>query len=152
MKRNNIPLNFKEKNNSKISLYCSVAVLLLLFFCFHQLDYSLITKPETEAKESEQKEYAWLSPEGDIHSAEWGCHEMAAQWLCRELGIDSGYRICRDILVERGWCLIDDPYDSGRYFVTHKKDLTKKQKDFLYGYFLDMGMKKRAEEFVRDNA
>lgn len=54
--------------------------------------------------------------------------------------------------VERGWCLIDDPYDSGRYFVTHKKDLTKKQKDFLYGYFLDMGMKKRAEEFVRDDA
>ena len=52
MKRNNIPLNFKEKNNSKISLYCSVAVLLLLFFCFHQLDYSLITKPETEAKEA----------------------------------------------------------------------------------------------------
>ena len=62
------------------------------------------------------------------------------------------YRMCRDILVERGWCLIDDPYDSGRYFVTHKKDLTKKQKDFLYGYFLDMGMKKRAEEFLRDNA
>ena len=109
-------------------------------------------EPETEAKESEQKEYGWLSPEGDFHSAEWGCHEMAAQWLCRELGINSGYRMCRDILVERGWCLIDDPYDSGRYFVTHKKNLTKKQKDFLYGYFLDMGMKKRAEEFVKDNA
>lgn len=108
-------------------------------------------EPETEAKEPEQKEYGWLSPEGDFHSAEWGCHEMAAQWLCRELGIDSGYRMCRDILVERGWCLIDDPYDSGQYFVTHKKDLTKKQKDFLYGYFLDMGMKKRAEEFVRDD-
>ena len=60
--------------------------------------------------------------------------------------------MCRDILVERGCCLIDDPYDSGKYFVTHKKDLTKKQKDFLHGYFLDMGMKKRAEEFVRDDA
>ena len=36
-------------------------------------------EPETEAKESEQKEYGWLSPEGDFHSAEWGCHEMAAQ-------------------------------------------------------------------------
>lgn len=114
--------------------------------------YEEKNEPETEAKESEQKEYGWLSPGGDFHTAEWGCHEMAAQWLCRELGIDSGYRMCRDILVERGWCLINDPYDSGRYFVTHKKDLTKKQKDFLYGYFLDMGMKKRAEEFVKDNA
>lgn len=47
--------------------------------------------------------------------------------------------------------MVPDPYDSGQYFVTHKKDLTKKQKDFLYGYFLDMGMKKRAEEFVRDD-
>ena len=63
---------------------------------------------------------------------------MAAQWLCRELNIDSGYRMCRDILVERGWCLIDDPYDSGQYFVTHKKDLTKKAERLLiwilFGY------------------
>lgn len=95
-------------------------------------------EPGTEAKEPEQKEYGWLSPEGDFHPAEWGCHEMAAQWLCRELNIDSGYRMCRDILVERGWCLIDDPYDSGQYFVTHKKDLTKKTERLLiwilFGY------------------
>lgn len=52
MKKNNIPLNFKEQINSRISLFCSVAVLLILFVLIHQLDHSLITKPEKEAVEA----------------------------------------------------------------------------------------------------
>ncbi len=56
MKKNkNIPLNYKEKSNSRISFLCSVAVLLALIFFFHQMDYALIRKPAQEAAKAAEK-------------------------------------------------------------------------------------------------
>ncbi|MDD7220248.1 MAG: CapA family protein, partial [Clostridia bacterium] len=52
MKKNNIPLNFKEKSNSRISFFSSALVLLILFLLIQQIDYNLITKPEKEAAEA----------------------------------------------------------------------------------------------------
>ena len=49
MKKNNIPLNFREKINSRISLLCSIVVMVLLVLVIHQLDYTLIRKPQKEA-------------------------------------------------------------------------------------------------------
>lgn len=50
MKKNhNTPLNFKEKYNSRISFIGSCAVLVILLFLFHQIDYSMIRKPAKEA-------------------------------------------------------------------------------------------------------
>lgn len=34
------------------------------------------------------------------------------------------------------------------YIVTNMKNLTKQQKEFLYGYFMDMGDRFKAEQFV----
>ena len=68
MKRNeNIPLNFKERMNSKISLICSIAVLAVLCLFFHQLDYQVIQKPAIEAErkaklEKEKAEKAARTP------------------------------------------------------------------------------------------
>lgn len=60
MKKNdNIPLNYKERSRTRISLISSVAVLFVLFFLFYQMDYQLIRKPaEEEARriEEEQKQ------------------------------------------------------------------------------------------------
>ena len=57
MKKNkNIPLNLKEQINSRIGLICSIVVMILLVFVFHQLDYQIIQKPADQAaKEAEQK-------------------------------------------------------------------------------------------------
>ena len=52
MKRNNIPLNFREKTNTRISLLSSVVVLVILFLLVYALDYTLITKPQKEASET----------------------------------------------------------------------------------------------------
>ena len=52
MKKNNIPLNFREKINSRISLLCSIVVMVLLVLVIHQLDYTLIRKPQKEAAEA----------------------------------------------------------------------------------------------------
>lgn len=54
--RNNIPLNFKEKSNSKISLTASIIVLILFFALFRQLDYHLVQKPAKEAAIQEENE------------------------------------------------------------------------------------------------
>lgn len=52
----NIPLNFREKSNSRIAFICSVAVLAILVLLFRQLDYNLIQKPAEAAKrEAAQK-------------------------------------------------------------------------------------------------
>ena len=55
MKKNkNIPLNLKEQINSRIGLICSIVVMILLVFIFHQLDYQIIQKPADQAaKEAE---------------------------------------------------------------------------------------------------
>ena len=56
MKKNNIPLNFREKINSRISLLCSVVALIILVVIIHQLDYTLISKPQKEAVEAAELE------------------------------------------------------------------------------------------------
>lgn len=51
-KKDNLPLNLREKNNSKISLIASVVVLVLLCLVFNQMDYNMIRKPAAEAKKA----------------------------------------------------------------------------------------------------
>ena len=68
MKKNNIPLNFREKINSRISLLCSVVVLALLFLVIDRIDYTLLRKPEKEAAEAasleeQQKKEAAETPQ-----------------------------------------------------------------------------------------
>ncbi|MDO4308038.1 MAG: CapA family protein, partial [Eubacteriales bacterium] len=50
MKKNhNTPLNFKEKNNSRLSFIGSCIALIILLFLFNQMDYNMIRKPAIEA-------------------------------------------------------------------------------------------------------
>lgn len=55
-KRNNLPLNYKERSNSRISLICSMAALVILVFIFNQIDYNMIRKPAKQAAEAAQRE------------------------------------------------------------------------------------------------
>lgn len=54
-KKSNIPLNYREKSNSRISLLCSVIVLAVLVFLFYEIDYATIRRPAREAGEAAQK-------------------------------------------------------------------------------------------------
>ena len=56
MKKNNIPLNFREKINSRISLLCSAVVLVLLVLVIFQVDHTLISKPQKEAAQLEEQQ------------------------------------------------------------------------------------------------
>lgn len=68
MKKNNIPLNYKEKSNSRISFLISIVVLCVLVLLFHQLDNQLIRKPAQQAaklaqQKKQEEEEAANTPE-----------------------------------------------------------------------------------------
>lgn len=109
-------------------------------------------------------EFGWLSPTGDFLESPFGHHEESAQDICEKKGFLEEYReweeaarsgtdchCCRDFLQEvKGYCLIHNPIGDGGYVVTNTKNLTKQQKEFLYGYFTDLGDRFKAEMFLED--
>ena len=104
-------------------------------------------------KNMKKKEFGWLSPTGEYYESKWGTHEEKAQEICKQKCIERDikkYNCCRDLLSDLGWVLIHNPMMNGGYIVSNIKPLTKKQKDFLYNFFIDMGMKLTAEKYMED--
>lgn len=127
-------------------------------------------KKELNSKETkliepkvESQPYGWLSPTGEFIKSGWGTHEDTAKYIIKRRCWDTDYYewvnnesetgnkrvLYRDFLIyEKGYVLIHNPSLIGNYKVTYAKDLTKKQKDFLYGYFVDMGDIFKAEIYL----
>lgn len=123
------------------------------------------SKEEQEAagqQETEEKEFGWLSPTGEFTKSPFGHHEESAEMICEKNGFTEEYwkwvketgdneigHLMRDFIAEiKGYCLIHNPSGYGGYIVTNMKNLTKKQKEFLYEYFMDMGDRFKAEQFI----
>lgn len=117
-----------------------------------------------ESQTAETKEFGWLSPVGEFTESPFGEHEESASRICEKKGFVDEYwkwvkengdnevgHLMRDFLSEvKGYCLIHNPTGYGGYIVTNMRNLTKKQKEFLYAYFLDMGDKFKAEQFLEE--
>lgn len=105
--------------------------------------------------------FGWLSPDGFFIESEWGTHTESANNIIKEKGFKAEFRswfkdepdyslLAGDFLTQqKGYCLIHSPANVG-YIVTHFKPLTKKQKDFLFGYFAEMGNFGRASMYVEE--
>lgn len=68
MKKYNLPLNLRERNNSRISFLVSILVMVVLVLIFHHMDEAMIQKPAREAarqaeKEKEEAEQKAAQPE-----------------------------------------------------------------------------------------
>ena len=50
-KRDNLPLNYKERLNSRTSFLVSIAVLVVLCLVFNQMDYTMIRQPAAQGRE-----------------------------------------------------------------------------------------------------
>lgn len=91
----------------------------------------------------------------DEESAEMICERKGFvdeywKWV-KENGDNEIGHLMRDFLSEvKGYCLIHNPTGCGGYIVTNMKSLTKRQKEFLYGYFMDMGDRFKAEQFIKE--
>lgn len=116
---------------------------------------------ETIKPKVETQPFGWLSPTGEFIEGDWGEHEEVAIDIVNNKNFYKEYQnwsrekdsscLCRDFLCnEKGYALIHNPSMIGGYKVTYTKDLTKRQKDFLYGYFIDMGDRWNAEKYLND--
>lgn len=119
-----------------------------------------VPKIEKETPKKESQPFGWLSPTGEFTIGKWGDHEEKANEIIEKRGFtsefekisdnDFGYT-ARDFLSEvKGYVLVHNPSMSGGYQVSYQKPLTKKQREFLYNYFIDIGDKFRAETFLEE--
>ena len=117
--------------------------------------------PGAEAEEQKPKKthqpFGWLSPTGEFIEGDFAEHEAVAHEIIKKKGFlnefckESAEDTARDFLSRvKGYVLIHNPAGFGGYIVSHEKPLTKKQKDFLYGYFIDMGDSLMANAYVDD--
>ena len=121
-----------------------------------------IPKPNQEKPKKESQPFGWLSPTGEFTEGDFGDHEEVAQQIVYEKHFEKEFTswcegseqisyLRRDFLSEvKGYALIHNPMGDGGYIVSHQKPLTKKQKEFLYGYFSDMGDSFKAEQYLDD--
>lgn len=105
--------------------------------------------------------FGWLSPRGEFIQGDFGEHEEIAISIlkkihCDDLFYEKRAAMCggtaRDFLTEeKGYCLIHNPSGGGGYIVSHTKPLTKAQKEFLYGYFVDIGEHMKANLYANED-
>lgn len=126
--------------------------------------YVKANNPEPEKPKHEEFQYkgkfGWLSPTGEFVVSDWGEHEGSAFDILCEKGFEDEYdewdghselRLARDFLCEvKGWVLIHNPGMDGGYIVTNINPMTKKQKEFLYDYFMAIGNGMRASMYIED--
>ena len=113
---------------------------------------------EEEKPKKTSQPFGWLSPTGDFTEGDFGEHEAVAREIIKQKGFRDEYyksyghdMTQRDFLSDiKGYALIHNPSGFGGYIVSHTKPLTKKQKEFLYGYFMDLGDKWKAERYLED--
>ena len=109
---------------------------------------------ETEPPKKTFQPFGWLSPTGEFFEGDWGEHEGIAYEIASKKNFHDEYVASdcdgyREFLSEvKGYCLIHNPCADGGYIVSHVKPLTKKQKEFLYGYFMDIGDRLKAERYL----
>lgn len=111
---------------------------------------------QPKAPKKKSQPYGWLSPTGEFTEGDWGDHEQVAFEIIERKGLEDDwdknhreYISARDFLSgAKGYALIHDPTGLGGYIVSNEKPLTKKQRDFLYGYFIDIGDSLMANKYI----
>ena len=130
----------------------------------HMIDFDNGILPGQDQEKEEPKKtsqpFGWLSPTGEFTEGDWGEHEGVAAKIIEQKNFYEEFKNkrfeyncydARDFLSEvKGYALIHNPCGDGGYIVSHVKPLTKKQKEFLYGYFMDIGDKWKAEQYLND--
>ena len=128
----------------------------------HYNDYNNGILPNAATKKEKPKKtsqpFGWLSPTGEFTEGDWGDHEEVAWNIIQKKKFEDEFdehhsltHSARDFLSEvKGYMLIHNPSLDGGYIVSNIKPLTKKQKEFLYGYFMDLGDRWKAEQYLND--
>ena len=73
-KRDDLPLNYKERLNSRTSFLVSAAVLVVLCLIFNQMDYAMIRQPAAQAKKAAEAQKQ-KEKENTVHH----CHSTCSR-------------------------------------------------------------------------
>lgn len=114
-------------------------------------------------------DYGWLSPSGEWHPVDWGEHQIWAGNYLKEHAAEfdlptedelelhkivTGMQIhgdAGDTLNKRGWILLHSPHRGvAKPTRDETKRITKRQRDFLYGYYTDRGLNSLAQQYMED--
>ena len=96
----------------------------------------------------------WLSPMGDFFPTDWGKHCMEAERILMKLGLYEEFSKqslfnAGDFLSGRGYVLLHNP-SKKKLMATALCPLSKAQRNFLYGYFLELGKSKEAKYYLEE--
>lgn len=107
-----------------------------------------------------ERELGWLSPTGVFIESPWGTHDKTAESIVNnkfktefedweKTDTNKGtFHNYRDFLQSvKGYVLIHCPFGTG-YIVTNMKPLTKSQKEYLYEYFVSIGLNGQASSYL----
>lgn len=120
------------------------------------------------SKTATNDDYGWLEPDGTYHPVPWGEHSKWAMdyanehypfkdntsmyWKTDANGQRHHY-VNGDFLVYAlGWVLLDNPHQgtaTPKY--DHQRGLSKKQKEFLFDYYIARNMHDRASALYKDD-
>lgn len=118
-------------------------------------------------KSATDDDYGWLEPDGTYHPVPWGEHsEWAknyadthypfrenASMYWRNINGERRHVVCGDFLMYAlGWCLLDNPCQgtaTPKYDTT--RGLSKKQKEFLFDYYIKRNMHDKASALYKDD-
>lgn len=99
-------------------------------------------------------DYGFISPTGDFSIEEWGEHENLAHRIIEEKNWENEWDIHGtgvDFLIyKKHYVLIHAP-NGVDINVTYNGNLTKKQKEFLYDYFMNRNMPLRANLYYNED-
>lgn len=106
------------------------------------------------------EDYGWLEPGGTFYPVSFGCHQGWAAEYCKKHfpefkeGLRKGthhFDTAGDWLRDRGWVLLHNPgMGLARPTCASDRRLTKAQRDFLYGYYIDRDQPRLAEQYLKD--
>lgn len=99
--------------------------------------------------------YGWLDPMGNFYPVPWGEHtEWAQRYIVENYEItplDDDYMTPADTLANKGWVLLHNPSKGLPLITNIGHGLTKQQRDFLYGFFIDRNMQKEADAVMSES-
>lgn len=111
-------------------------------------------------EEKHKDNYGWLEPDGTFHPVPWCDHQEFALKVIRERGWEEEFDFFDTIsstytgdflATKKGWVLLHNP-GRGVAYVTRDecRYLTKAQREFLFNYFFDRGLKAEAAKYLED--
>lgn len=159
--KTNSPWKIQEINNAYKDICEETIFEVEDTSCTNDMLNSFIERMSCDTED----DYGWLEPDGTFHPVEWGEHEKwAANHVQTTMSHNDWFKANTptipgkvttsygDYLIEQKWILLHNPSQGIAFPTMHPNVcMTKKQKEFLYDYYIKRNQHKKANELYQEN-